>query len=394
MGRTAVVSLASIVIVAVGCSQSADSPEPPTVETRLQAVVDSVVADDDAVPGAALAVISPSHDIDWTGAAGFADPAAGLPMTPAHPVRIASNTKTYVAAAVLRLAETGRIDLDASIDTLLPGELTELLASDGYDPSAIRVRHLLTHTSGLDDHGAADAYTEAILADPTHHWTPAEQVRGLVEWCDPVGEPGRYYRYSDTGYVLLGVIVERLTGETLAAAVRRLDRLDELGLASTWWEILEATPDGVPGRAHQFYGEVDVTDFEPYFDLYGGGGIATTVGDLARFFDAVLRGRVFDDPATLDVMLSTIDGVAARPGAGDGALPPGAYRMGVWVLDTDGVTMYQHSGFWGTTAVHVPDLDLTFAATVNQNRSRSSLGRITRDVIAIVGGAPSSGDPA
>ncbi|MGD8438976.1 MAG: serine hydrolase domain-containing protein [Holophagae bacterium] len=394
MGRTAVASLVLTALVVAGCSRSDDTAGPPPADARLQALVDSIAADDDAIHGAALAVISPSRGIDWAGAAGVADPATGSPMTPDRPVRIASNTKTYVATAVLRLAETGRIDLDAPIDTLLPGELIELLASDGYDPSAIRVRHLLTHTGGLDDHGAADNYTEAILADPTHHWTPAEQVRALVDWCDPVGEPGRYYSYSDTGYVLLGVIVERLTGDSLASAVRRLDRLDELGLAATWWEILEPAPTGVPSRAHQFYGEVDVTDFVPYFDLYGGGGIATTVGDLVRFFDAVFRGRVFDDPAILNVMLSTIDGVAARPGAGDGALPPGAYRMGVWVLDTDGLTIYQHSGFWGTTAVHVPVLDLTFAATVDQNRAKSSLGRLQRQVIAIVRDAPPTGHPS
>ncbi len=393
MARTAVASLVLTVLAAAGCFRSDDTTEPPPVDARLQALIDSIAADDEAVPGTALAVISPSRDIDWAGAAGVADPAAELPMTPDRPVRIASNTKTYVAAAVLRLAETGRIELDAPIDALLPGELTELLESDGYDPSAIRVRHLLTHTGGLDDHGAADAYTEAVLADPTHHWSPAEQVRGLVEWCDPVGEPGQYYQYSDTGYVLLGVIVERLTGESLASAVRRLDRLDELALGATWWEILEPAPAGVPDRAHQFYGETDVTDFLPYFDLYGGGGIATTVGDLAHFFNAVLRGRVFDDPATLNVMLSTIDGVAARPGAGEGALPPGAYRMGVWVLAVDGLTTYQHSGFWGTTAVHVPDLDLTFAATVNQNRAKASLGRIVHEVVSIIRGAPSPGSP-
>jgi len=73
--------------------------------------------------------------------------------------------------------ETGRIDLDSAIGDHLPEELGELLESDGYDPSEIKIHQLLTHTSGLKDHGDAEAYTEAIIADKTHHRTPVEVIR-------------------------------------------------------------------------------------------------------------------------------------------------------------------------------------------------------------------------
>ena len=283
--------------IAMSCSRQ---PEPAVDEgpaAELQTLIESVVSEDRGIHGAALAVVQPSTGLAWEGAAGFADPENRTPMTPAHPVRIASNTKTYVAATVLRLAESGRIDLDSAIADHLPAEFVELLESDGYDPAAITVRHLLTHTGGLFDHGDAEAYTEAIIADPTHHWTPAEQIGALVEWGDKLGEPGEVYSYSDSGYVLLGVIVEQITGQGLAEAVRELVGFDRLGLDATWWEIVEEPPEGSIERAHQYLGDVDVTDFVPYFDLYGGGGIATTMGDLARFHGAIFRGEVYTEPA-------------------------------------------------------------------------------------------------
>ena len=159
---------------------------------------------------------------------------------------------------------------------------------------------------------------------------------------------------------------------------------DKLELNATWWEIMEPAPEGSTARAHQFLGDLDVTDFVPYFDLYGGGGIATTMGDLARFHGALFRGKVYADPGTVKIMLSTLDGVEASPVANERALPPGAYRMGVWVLETEGYTTYHHTGFWGTLAVHVPELDLTIAATGNQNQLGPIFDQIPAAVIRII----------
>ena len=376
--------IAIALIIFTGCSQPEDPTRGAVLQTEFQALIDSVVAEDDAIHGASMAVFSPSSGLAWEGAAGFADPEAKTPMTPGHPVRIASNTKTYVAAAILRLAETDRIDLDAVIDDHLPVEFSNILESDGYDPSTITVRHLLTHTGGLYDHGDAEAYTKAIIADPTHHWTAKEQITALVEWGDMLDEPERIYSYSDSGYVLLGVIIEQITGQGLAEAVRGLVNFDKLGLHATWWEIMEPAPEGSMERAHQYLGDLDVTGFVPYFDLFGGGGIATTMGDLARFHGALFRGKVYSDPGTIEIMLSTFDGIEASPTANERALPPGAYRMGVWVLDTEGYTSYHHTGFWGTLAVHIPELDLTIAATANQNQLKPTFDQIPAEVIEIV----------
>ncbi len=381
---TAFSFMAILLTTITGCSRPVGPTREAVLQSEFQALIDSVVAEDEAIRGASLAVLSPSAGLDWEGAAGFADSEAKTPMTPGHPVRIASNTKTYVAAAILRLAESGRIDLDSAIGDHLPSDTIGLLESDGYDSSTITIRHLLTHTGGLYDHGDAEAYTEAIIADPRHHWTPAEQITALVRWGDKLDEPERIYSYSDSGYVLLGVIIEQITRQGLAEAVRGLVGLDRLELGSTWWEVMEPVPEGSMVRAHQFLGDLDVTDFVPYFDLYGGGGIATTMGDLARFHGALFRGKVYSDPGTIEIMLSTYDGIEASPTANERALPPGAYRMGVWVLETEGYTSYHHTGFWGTLAVHIPELDLTIAATSNQNQVGPGFDEIPAEVVRIV----------
>ncbi len=387
MLRTATkwIVVAAMVFLTVGCGSEPEQIDPALdLERALQGVIDSVVDGDQAIHGAALAVIAPSLGLEWEGAAGMADPAAGTAMTPGNPVRIASNTKTYVAAAFLRLAEDGRLDLNDPIGEHLPVEFVEILKSDGYDPGATTIRHLLTHTSGLYDHGEAAAYTEAIIADPEHRWTPFEQLTFTVDWGSPHAAPGTVYSYSDSGYVLLGQILQRATGLPLSRAVRELVGFEGLGLASTWWETLEPEPAGVADRAHQFYGDLDVHGFDPSFDLYGGGGLVATMGDLGRFFDGLFRDRVYDDPKTIDIMLSSFDDLDARPDASERSLAPGAYRMGVWVLETGGFTTYHHTGFWGTMAVHAPDLDLTVAATVNQNQSKPVFDTILRETIAIV----------
>jgi D-alanyl-D-alanine carboxypeptidase len=385
-------ALASGVLL-VGCSEVSQPPPATDLADTFQRLLDEAAADP-AVPGVALSIDSSVLDLDWAGAAGVADPESGTPMTVDTPVRIASNTKTYVAAAVLRLAEEGKLDLDDSIADHIPEEQVALLEGDGYEPRAMTVRHLLTHTSGLFDHSSGPQYEEAILADPQRQWTPAEQLRAAVEWGDPLAGPGEVYSYCDTGYVLLGEIIEGASGKPLAAAVHQLLDFHELGLAATWWEHFESAPPGLPARAHQLFGDLDTFDFNPSFDLYGGGGLVATVGDLARFWRELFGAGVFREPKSLVVMRTTVDGVRALPDADPGSQPPGAYRMGIWELDVAGRQAYRHTGFWGTSATFVPDLGLVVAATVNQHQAKQVLEDLVRKSIEAVAEAADGGPQA
>lgn len=276
-------------------------------------------------------------------AVGLADPDTGRPMTPDTPVRIASITKTFVAATVLRLHEEGRVDLDASIAGRVDPALLAILEADGYRTDLITVRHLLQHSAGLYDQGSDPRFVEEILAAPDRVWTRASLLERMTAYADPPSLPGTEYRYSDAGYILLGDFVERVTGMSLAAAVREALRFDALGLGDTWWELVEEPPRSAAVPARQYIGDADSSGIHPSFDLYGGGGLLATASDLATFMAALFEGRVFDRPETLDLMRAQ----GAHAGSEQ-------YRLGLQAKQVDGRDVYFHSGFWGTIAYYDP----------------------------------------
>lgn len=371
---------------------AADAPRAATacrpdasLEARLQRLVDSLAVVRPDVPGLGVHVESPARCLSRTFTAGVADRGARRPFTAETPVRTASNTKSYVAAAVLRLVEEGRVGLDDPIARYLSAEHLALLRQDGYDPSAITVRHLLGHTSGLVDHTMNDVYLPAVERDPSHRWTRTEQLRVAVEQGAPLGPPGKQFQYSDTGYILLGELLERVTGRPLAAALR--DGLDyaRLGLRATWLESLEPAPAGLPERAHQLFGAQDTFAWDPSMDLYGGGGLAATLGDMARFTRALLTGGVFRRAETLALMQSNV--IPARYGSGTRARE---FGMGLYAQELAGERAWGHSGFWNTAAFHVPTRDVTVAAAVLQARSGPIMATLLDGAVRAVREAPAS----
>lgn len=277
--------------------------------------------------------------------------AAHPPLTTDTPLRIASNTKTFVAATVLRLWEQGRIDLDAPIGGLISPANDAVLRADGYDTGRITVRHLLSHSGGLYDHGGDKRYVEMLKTNSSRNFTRDELVRLMTEYADPQSAPGTEFRYSDTGYILLGEIIERITKRNLAKAVRQHLKLDSLGLRATWWEIFEEQPRRAPQRARQYLGDLDVTNVHASMDLYGGGGLVMSPRDLALFFKALFGGRIYDKPGTLKEMF--------WQGPHRGAE---GYRLGIFVKKTPAGEIWWHSGFWGTYAGYAPATGTAIAA--------------------------------
>ena len=324
----------------------------PNVTAQLRTVVEDAVRASSSIPGLVLHVEAPGRHLDVSVAAGVADRATGTPLTPDAGFRIASITKTFTAATILRLVEQGRLVLDAAIADLLAPDTVEALRADGYRPDAITVRQMLLHTSGIYNYGTDPAYMAAVEAEPAKRWTRLEQVRFAMDHGDPVGEPGTVHAYSDTGYTLLGEIIERATGAPLAEAYRTLLDFEGLHLDATYLESLEPVPPGIAARAHQYYAEFDGFDLDPSFDGYGPAGLVSTVDDISRFYRALLRGDVFDRTETLDTMLE-IPATNADAGAG----------MGIFRIDLDGNSCWQNSGFWGTFVLTCPQIDVTIAAS-------------------------------
>lgn len=339
--------LAALALILAACS-----PAFGDARGALEAALDAAdQASGEA--GVLVFVDGPGLSQPFAGARSAAD---GIAIDPNATMRIASNTKTFVAAAALRLAEQGALDLDAPISETLPFHLGVLLEDGGYDVEAITARMLLQHVSGLPDHAQLDIYFEQIMAEPERLWSREEQVALAMSDGERVGEPGERFSYSDTGYVLLGAVLENVHGAPLADSVRTLSGMDEVGLTATWWEGLEPEPDGAPDRLSQTAFGLALADINPSMDLYGGGGLVSNLPDLARFHRAAAEGDLFESEDAAAAMIT------ATPQSLD-AMPIG-YAMGLFVREFAGETCYEHSGFWGTLAVHCPESGVTVTAAV------------------------------
>lgn len=353
----------TVAVAAAGCAPGsgrsglaanavAAGPRTPSAH-GLQALAARTLRANPSFPGVAVVVRGPGLRVG--AAVGAADRAGGRPLTAGTPMRIASVTKTFTAAAILRLVEQRRLGLDDVIAKRLGPASSALLRADGYPVGRITVRMLLQHTSGIADFAALPSYQSAVAATPRHRWTRHEQLRFAVAHTDPLAAPGRRFAYSDTGYILLGEILERTTRLPTAVAYRRLLPLRRLGLGHTYLETLERPRGAAVPRAHQYLGTLDAAVLDPSFDLWGAGGLVSTLDDLARFYQALLGGRVLARPATLALMRG-----AARPER------VRQLGMGLFAVRLGGEDCWGHQGFWGVDVTACPRSGITIASTVNQ----------------------------
>lgn len=308
-------------------------------------------------PSIAVAVACDRRGFRWQ-----AGTCRGEPLTSEAaeiPFRIASITKPFVACSIHRLALEGRLSVAQPIAGMLRPETVETLAKGGHDAHSIRISHLLAHTSGIPDHSQTAGYMAVVERDPQRRWQRLEQVALAALEAAPLGAPGDVYAYSDTGYVLLGEILEQATGAPLAAAVRRLLDFGQLGLKSSWWELMETPPPGLPAPARVRVGEIDGMAVDPSFDVYGGGGLISTVGDLNRFFRALVGGGILPAEA--------LAGALATPAARRAAGMPD-WRTHSFLLASMAAGRHWalgHTGFWGSAAVRLPALGASIAITLN-----------------------------
>lgn len=341
---------------------------PDEVFTRI--LNEEVSSPEEDVTGVSLTVISPQLGIDFSGASGYDSTTKDQLLSANQPFRIASLTKTFVSTGILRLREKGLVDIDDPITDYISDTHITILEKGGYTPSRITIKQCMMHTSGLFDYaeGNMDYITEASK-DSNKRWTRTEQIQWAMDHGKPQGEPGETYHYSDTGYVLLGEIIESKTGKGLAEGLRKLLKFDALGMSSTWLESLEDRPKGLPTSVKRYLNEIDATSWDNSVDLYGGGGLQSTTRDLAVFLQAMFSGNIYDKQETLPVMLLKSEFT------GD---PLTEYRLGFGYIKgrKSGVEAYMHSGFWGTLFMHFPEYDCSIAINHTNDESNGALQKV------------------
>lgn len=253
----------------------------------------------DGAPGA-LAEISDGRGRTTVLTSGMADVATGAPMAADSRFRIGSMTKMFVATVVLQLVAEHEVELDAPIEWYLPG----VIRGSGNDGRNITVRQLLQHSSGLADY--MDYVSEqSVVADPLAHYSP-QDLLDIALTHPPLFAPGTGWSYSNTDYVLAGLLIQAVTGHPYGEEIdRRI--IKPLGLHDTSVPVDE---DDIPGTHPQGYAElpgsasVDVSDFNPSV-AYASGAMISSGADMDRFLGALLGGRLLP-PAELRAMESTI----------------------------------------------------------------------------------------
>lgn len=327
----------------------------------VQARLKALQAQMPASPGIVVQVLDRRSDLAWAGSVGVAERASGRPLTPQATFRTASLTKSYTAATVLRLAEQGSMATADPIERHLSPASVATLRAGGYDPAQITVDHLLAHRSGLPDHALSLPYFEAVLADPQHRWSRAEQLALAMSLGGPLFAPGTDYRYSDTGYLLLGEMIERHTGLALGAAYRGLLRLPALGIVNTYQEGVDPVPATAGPRAKQdLLPGIDDSMIDASSDLWGAGGLVADARDLALFVRALVDGRVLGATAQ-QAMLAVASPIAGVPGAPAEA----AYARGLLRVQVDGDTCWGHDAFSGAFMLHCPGSGITVSGSLN-----------------------------
>ncbi|WP_328341427.1 serine hydrolase domain-containing protein [Micromonospora sp. NBC_00421] len=256
----------------------------------------------------------------WTGTTGVRDLRSQAPVPPHARFRVGSVTKVFTAALVLQLAAEDRIDLDATVQRLLPGLLPA-------DYPTVTVRQLLDHTSGLPSPEVPDGI-EWQLAHRYHSWTPEQLVRlGLRNPRE--FDPGEKQHYTNMGYIVAGMIIEKITGHSYAAELdRRIAR--PLGLRDTYAPGDDPRIRGPHAHGYEAvvrHGRTELVDVTTWSQTFtpASGDVISSLTDLDTFYTALFAGRVvpaaqlttmFTLPAVPDV-----DGGPARYGAGLTAFP-------------------------------------------------------------------------
>ena len=286
----------------------------------LQRAAGQLVAD--GVPGVIIMTRRGQRVSDVV--AGLADKATGQPMRPQDRVHIGSITKTFVAAVVLQLAAEGRLSLNDSVQKWLPGVIT----GHGYHPAQITIRQLLQHTSGLRDYAADPRFQTAQALEKT--WRPQQLVNIALR----LGPPVHGWLYSNTNYILLGMIIQKVTGHSPITEIRRRI-LVPLGLHDTSFPL---TSKQIPAPyAHGYYGPLDVTNLVNPSATWTAGAMISTVGDVARFYRVLLTGRLLP-PAQQRELLATI------PVDDPGELFAEHYGLGIYRVQLPCGTAWGHDG--------------------------------------------------
>ncbi|MFI6434956.1 serine hydrolase domain-containing protein [Streptomyces sp. NPDC050759] len=335
MTRTTLVAASALALTAALAGPAFAAPAGGDHGATRRAVQAAVK---DGVPGVTLTARD-AHGT-WTTTAGVGNLRTGAPRSTQDRYRAGSITKTFVATVLLQLEAEGRLSLDETVEKWLPG----LVHGNGHDGSGITIRQLLNHTSGVFDYTYDDTFVQTYLMKDgfLKHRYDTKAPQDLVAIAmshKPEFAPGTSVGYSNTNFVLAGMVIKKVTGRPYGEEIRHriINPLDLSGTSVPGTRVTVPQPSS---RAYSKLAETatgptyDVTEYNPS-TTFGDGEMISDSADLNRFYTALLQGRLLP-PKQLKEMKTTVK---------EEGNPDGGYGLGIMDLRLScGVHVWGHDG--------------------------------------------------
>ncbi|MEK5195192.1 serine hydrolase domain-containing protein [Bacillus sp. FSL M7-0884] len=315
-----VLTLTGAILVGALAIPSYENVHAVNKRTSIEQVIDKA-ADVKDIPGVIVTV--KNGGASWAYASGEGNIERNHKVDADSTFRIGSTTKTFVATVVLQLAGEKKLSLDDTVEKWLPG----LIKGKGYDGSKITIRQLLNHTSGIADYLTPDL-KEKLIENPSENYTAEQLISRALQL-----EPVKGWSYSNTNMVIIGLIIQKVTGESYAEQIQKRI-IDPLSLKET---VLPGSSMDIPKKNARGYlnmGDklVDITLFNPSF-ANAGGEMISTGEDMTTFFRALLGGKLLTPEIQKEMMTHTVD------------TPLGKYGLGIHATKLpDGTEVWGHGG--------------------------------------------------
>lgn len=335
-----------------------DSSHQNPKQAKYQALLDGITAS--GVVGISMAVYQPQNGM-WLGASGKADLSNNVNLQPCNITRVGSTIKMFTATVVLKLQEEKKLNIDDKISKYLQGEhITNIENAD-----KATIRQLMQHSSGIYNYIQSLKFQTASLNDLVKEWR-ADDLLKYAYKKDAYFSPGEDVRYSNTNYILLGLLIEKIEGKPLYEVFDQ-KIIQPLGLSHTLFAGKNPVPNEIVRGYIDIYSNLNVIE-STYFsgwDYYtADGGLISNPYDMNVFFRALMNGKIINS-ASLNQMLSW-----KIPKEPDKEFFPISYGLGIFKIETPQGIAYMHSGDaigYFATMLYFPNSNITIVYASNSN---------------------------
>jgi D-alanyl-D-alanine carboxypeptidase len=377
-----VASLVLVLLAVQSVAQPGSAPAAGGESSLAQSIGEVLDRHIDAVPGISVAVVGPQDKV-WAVVRGLARKDPAEPMRTDSRMFSGSIGKSYCSAVLLQLVSEGVIDLESPLSLYLGDEPWFARLPNA---ESLTVRQVARHESGIPEHVWMPEFAATLREQPLKHWEPEELIAFVLD-AEPLFAAGEGWSYADTNYIVLGMVIEQVTGRRYEDELR--DRvLEPLGLTRTTPSSSPELPGLVGGYTSlgDMFGlpEEVATDgvyaMNPQFE-WTGGGIVSTTSDLAKFMHELCAGGLVPDTAHQEMLDAAPAGARLWPGS--------SYGIGLIQRPSPSGELWGHAGIFPgylSGAWHMPGSGWTFAVQINADGPDAgrALERLTAELASLI----------